>query len=52
MRHAFLRSVLVVLAALFVAAAWQSRRLSERRRDRMPEAYAGTSAEVPPALTL
>ena len=51
MRHAFLRSVLVVLAALFVAAAWQSRRLSERRRDRMPEAYAGTSAEVPPALT-
>ncbi len=40
-----------MLAVLSLLAAWQSRRLAERRRERMPEAYAGYTADVPPALT-
>ncbi len=41
---------LVLIAALVMLAAWQSRRLASTRRDGMPEAYAGYSSDVPPAL--
>lgn len=51
MRFAFLRVVLASAVILALLTAWQSRRLAERRRARMPEAYAGYSADVPPALT-
>jgi hypothetical protein len=41
----------IVLVALTLAAAWQSRRLAAYRRRNLPEAYTGTVSEVPPALT-
>jgi hypothetical protein len=42
------RLILILLLAL--AAAGQNRQLGRIRRERMPEAYAGYSAETPPAL--
>ena len=42
---------LTVLALLVLAAAWQSRRLADHRRGNMPEAYIGSAADAPPALT-
>lgn len=41
---------LALIAALILLAAWQSSRLAATRRAGMPEAYAGYSADVPPAL--
>ncbi len=41
----------MALALLGLLAAWQSRHLAERRRAGLPAAYAGYSADVPPALT-
>ena len=42
---------LTVLLLLIPLAAWQSRRLAEHRRGNLPEAYAGYTSDVPPALT-
>ena len=42
---------LPVLALLVLAAAWQSRRLAERRRNNLPDAYTGAVSDAPPALT-
>ncbi len=41
---------LILILLLTLAAAGQSRRLGRIRRERMPEAYLGYSAETPPAL--
>lgn len=41
---------ITILVLITLAAAWQSNRLSRTRRERMPEAYQGYSADVPPAL--
>lgn len=51
MRFRAYRGALAALAVLSLLAAWQSRLLAERRRERMPEAYAGYTADVPPGLT-
>lgn len=40
----------IILTLIILTAAWQSNRLSNVRRERMPEAYQGYSADVPPAL--
>ncbi len=42
---------LCLLVLLSLLASWQSRRLAERRRADLPEAYAGYTSDVPPALT-
>jgi len=39
------------LAIFVLLAAWQSRLLAERRRTNLPDAYAGYTSDVPPALT-
>lgn len=39
-----------VLAALCLAASWQSRRLAEMRRTGLPDAYVGYAASAPPVL--
>ena len=44
------RSVFGVLALLLLLASWQSHRLAVNRRAGLPEAYAGYSSDVPPAL--
>jgi len=44
----FKRIALIITIVLL--AAWQSSRLGETRRSRMPEAYQGYNADVPPAL--
>lgn len=41
---------IIILTLIILAAAWQSNRLSRIRHERMPEAYEGYSADVPPAL--
>ncbi|MEI7899911.1 MAG: hypothetical protein WCK89_06635 [bacterium] len=51
MRMRVSRLVFVALALLVLLAAWQSRRLAVSRRARLPEAYAGYTSDVPPALT-
>jgi hypothetical protein len=45
------RGAVVALILLSLLAAGQSRRLAERRRAGLPAAYAGYSADAPPALT-
>ena len=42
---------LTALALLVLAAAWQSRRLADYRRNNLPEAYTGSASDAPPALT-
>ena len=51
MRNRKIVYALVAVGALMVVSAVQSRRLAEHRRQRMPEASATYSADVPPALT-
>jgi hypothetical protein len=41
---------IIILALIILTAAGQSGRLSRIRRQRMPDAYQGYSADVPPAL--
>ena len=50
MRFVSFRGATVFLALLFLLVAWQSRSLSAQRRDSLPEAYSGYSADAPPAL--
>jgi len=51
MRFNAIKGGLIVFAILVPLAAWQSRHLASNRRADLPEAYAGYSADVPPALT-
>ena len=51
MRSSAVRLMFAAVACMFVLSSWQSRRLAERRRERMPEAYIGYAADVPPVLT-
>jgi hypothetical protein len=51
MRLRAFRIVPVVLVLLLLLASWQSRRLAVSRRAGLPEAYAGYTTDVPPALT-
>ncbi|MCL1921999.1 MAG: hypothetical protein FWG50_13165 [Kiritimatiellaeota bacterium] len=51
MRNRDVYFALAALAVFGVLSAGQSRRLAGRRRERMPEASAAYSADVPPALT-
>ena len=41
---------IIIIFLIILTAAWQSSRLSRIRRERLPEAYQGYSADVPPAL--
>ncbi len=51
MRGFLFRSTVAALVLLALLAAWQSQRLAEKRRSSLPEAYAGYTADAPPALT-
>lgn len=41
---------IVVLSVIILTVAWQSNHLSTIRHQRMPKAYQGYSADIPPAL--
>ncbi len=51
MRLRVFKVALVALPLLVLLASWQSRRLAVSRRAGLPEAYAGYTSDVPPALT-
>lgn len=41
---------IIIIALIVLLAAWQSRRLGERRRTRLEQTHQGYSADAPPAL--